>query len=87
MQSNDNLSKILRITSPTKESLRYKSKDICCSRIVRDIYFLCDVLLCCGGLDLAGSRMTSDRPGNFLLLFLKTVYQYLFTFASIFVFA
>ena len=28
----------------------------------------------------------SDRPGNFLLLFLKTVYQYLFTFASIFVF-
>ena len=28
MQSNDKLSKILRITSPTKESLRYKSKDI-----------------------------------------------------------
>ena len=28
-----------------------------------------------------------DRPGDFLLLFLKTVYQLLFTFASIFVFA
>ena len=31
----------------------------CCSRIVRDISFLCDVLLHCGGLDLAGSRMTT----------------------------
>ena len=29
---------------------------------------------------------SSDRPGNFLLLFLKTVYQYLFTFASIYFF-
>ena len=27
----------------------------------------------------------STRPENVLLLFLKTVYQYLFTFASIFV--
>ena len=26
-----------------------------------------------------------DRPENFLLFFLKTVYQYLFTFASIFI--
>ena len=26
---------------------------------MRDISFLCDVLLCCGGLDLAGSRMTT----------------------------
>ena len=31
----------------------------CCSRIVRDFSFLCDVLLYCGGLDLAGSQMTT----------------------------
>ena len=37
---------------------------------------------CC--FHVVNMLFSSDRPGNFVLLFLKTVYQYLFTFASIF---
>ena len=76
--------------------VKMRLASFCCANLIKYKCTFCLVSLlfslnsngveshCC--FHVVNTLFSSDRPGKFLLLFLKTMYQYIFTFASIFFF-